>query len=716
MEQSEEDWNELGQVVVWLQAQGLSPGASVKEQLGFLWRLFQHNEGRLVNVTHDLDSLRARHSAEMAESYLEHLRSLSEQRDVLTQEYEQDNEVFRVQLHRMTLQQDAQMNEVAEMLYQEGLAEIIPCSPSEQVAYLLVERASLLERPDDPQTTAGKAGTPSASQQEIHSQHQGMDQGATSHGQSPWKRLFGLRKAAQKNLPMTYTSVELRPGSDSGSGLSVERELARLERDLEEASRRLAMAHKEIRRLTDELESAHMTQSAYEPELQRAQEEVELLRQEVEKLKKCDFVELRKAKEMNGHLDRQEIRELRPRGCVMDAARKALMETGVKMAAPQMLTVSLQTDLQLMEQDSNRERGLQRSETKYKLDELQHQMQRLKEKYNKLIYTTNKAEEEYVEVKQQREEEEKVLELLMDKTEEVEEEYVAIKSKKEEEERLYEELKTKVDEEKKECECAKSMEEELNLKLDKHLGQSEQPHRRLLLNKDSLLQQQKVDENEKVEQHVRHAQSFLKTTEKDLMLQAEDYLNLQRNQTPQQQDNTKELMEASQGDCEKLKKKFMEVLTSLDFQRSKNAKTRSQHKTKMQRAKQIFIKETGWRDERIKDLERDLAFALNSSTMEKDMIVNMNKENDKLLAEKRDLLGKLNEFEDKNIKTVLAATTTQYRVDFLEKENKHLQDTIVEMSGLIPSGTELQHALKNLKISADVKVNWLGKCVGGYRF
>ena len=53
--------------------------------------------------------------------------------------------------------------------------------------------------------------------------------------------------------------VELRPGS----GLGVEREWARLERDLEEASRRLAMAHREIRRLTDELESARMTQSAY---------------------------------------------------------------------------------------------------------------------------------------------------------------------------------------------------------------------------------------------------------------------------------------------------------------------------------------------------------------------------------------------------------------------------------------------------------------------
>ena len=47
------------------------------------------------------------------------------------------------------------------------------------------------------------------------------------------------------------------------SPVSLDQECARLERDVEEGSRRLAMAHKEIRHLTDELESAHLTQRAY---------------------------------------------------------------------------------------------------------------------------------------------------------------------------------------------------------------------------------------------------------------------------------------------------------------------------------------------------------------------------------------------------------------------------------------------------------------------
>ncbi|XP_014021754.1 myosin heavy chain, embryonic smooth muscle isoform isoform X7 [Salmo salar] len=845
-EQSEEEQKELELVVLCLQEEGMAPGASVKEQLGFLWRLFQHSEGRLVAVTHDLDSLRARHSAEMAEvqRYLEHIRSLSEKRDALAQEYEQENEVLRAQLQRLTLQQDAQMNEVAEMLYQEGLAEVIPSSHSEQVAYLLVERASLLERPNDPQVPDAQAGTPSASQQETQSQIQcpkeSMDQGAPSRGQSPWKRLFGLRKAAQSKQALA--SVELRPGS----GLSVEQEWARLERDLEEASRRLAMAHREIRRLTDELESAHMTQSAYEPELQGAQEEVEQLRQEVEKLKKCDVVELRKAKELNDRLD-QEIRALRTRVRTMDAERKTLLETVEKMkdsdnaakthpealqlnlakgegiAAPQMHTVCLQTELLLLDQDKTHERRLQQSETKDKLNDVRRQLQGLQEKYDELMNVTKKAEEyeDYEELKKQREEEEKVLELLMDKTEvvegeyeelktkkeemeeeyeelktkkeevervyeelktkkeEVERVYEELKTKKEEVERVYEELKTKMDEEKKEYEHLENMREEL--KLDEALGRSKQQQQhssqavelqfkvcaelkqgQAMVShlEQRALQQENRELREGLAQSSQKAQSCshlqeelsaerakLKAMEVEIqglqqqLKSTEHQLNVERNrntESGQQEEearytalrtqenqlhrrmweqreeelqeegcslreveaslnctnselsrrfrgqqthrdvlqsqtatarqeipadyvNLKECLEARQEDCEKLTKELMEVLTCLDLQKSKNAEKRSQHKAKMRRAKQIFLKETGCRDERIQSLERDLALALTSSAREKEMIVNMKEENGKLLAEKRDLLGKLNDVEEKTNKSVLAATTTQCR-------------------------------------------------------
>lgn len=41
---------------------------------------------------------------------------------------------------------EAQKSEIAEMLVQEGLAEVMSSSLSEQVAYLLADRAALMEK------------------------------------------------------------------------------------------------------------------------------------------------------------------------------------------------------------------------------------------------------------------------------------------------------------------------------------------------------------------------------------------------------------------------------------------------------------------------------------------------------------------------------------------------------------------------------------------
>lgn len=45
------------------------------------------------------------------------------------------------------------------MLYQQGLTELIHSSPSEQVAYLLVERASLLESGEAPDRLTSDGNT-----------------------------------------------------------------------------------------------------------------------------------------------------------------------------------------------------------------------------------------------------------------------------------------------------------------------------------------------------------------------------------------------------------------------------------------------------------------------------------------------------------------------------------------------------------------------------
>lgn len=46
------------------------------------------------------------------------------------------------------------------MLYNQGLTELVHSSPSEQVAYLLVERASLLESSEDLGSAAANTASP----------------------------------------------------------------------------------------------------------------------------------------------------------------------------------------------------------------------------------------------------------------------------------------------------------------------------------------------------------------------------------------------------------------------------------------------------------------------------------------------------------------------------------------------------------------------------
>ncbi|CAJ0936295.1 unnamed protein product, partial [Ranitomeya imitator] len=80
------------------------------------------------------------------ENYVAHIRHLTEEREALTTDFEKENIQLRIGLEKLQIQQDSQLKEVEEMLDQEGLNEISHSSPSEQIAYLLVERATLLEK------------------------------------------------------------------------------------------------------------------------------------------------------------------------------------------------------------------------------------------------------------------------------------------------------------------------------------------------------------------------------------------------------------------------------------------------------------------------------------------------------------------------------------------------------------------------------------------
>ncbi|XP_016106588.1 coiled-coil domain-containing protein 30-like [Sinocyclocheilus grahami] len=298
---------ELDELTLRLQRDGVSPEAPAEERELHLWLLLQRSEGSLSAASEDLQTLRTQQASEMreVENYVEHIRNMLEERESLTAEYERDSEQLRAELALMKHQQDSQCKEVVEMLEQEGLAEISQSSASEQVAYLLVERVTLLERLEaaerklDTQTLTGNL-------REVHLQEE------LDHMRHTWEEELRQQKESMNKGHSEELNRECT-------------ERQRLERDLEEASSRLAMAHKEIRHLTDELDLARKVQNLCVPDLQKTGEEVEQLKQEVDKLKQCDMVELQKAKERNERLD-SEICVLRDRVRSLDTERRTLLK------------------------------------------------------------------------------------------------------------------------------------------------------------------------------------------------------------------------------------------------------------------------------------------------------------------------------------------------------------------------------------------------------
>ncbi|XP_062419995.1 coiled-coil domain-containing protein 30 isoform X3 [Pungitius pungitius] len=310
----EEVRTELDQISMRLQEDGLPPDASVEEQQRHLWQELLAREAKLQSATQELLALRTQQASEMkeVESYVAHIRGLLEQRDSVTSDYERDNEPLRQELLQIRQHQENQSKELAEMLAQEDLGEIGSYSPSEQVAYLLVERATLLERLDAAERTL-ETESLTLNFGEVHNQeHIGHTMGEEPSqqredmqktldtltkqcsSQSPWKKLFGLRRSGQSKHNITPAQ---------GEQISQERrERQRLERDLEEASRRLAMAHQDIRRLTNELDAAKLNH-----------------------LDQSDMMKLQRAKEQNDTLD-SENRALRQRVHTLESKRKKLLD------------------------------------------------------------------------------------------------------------------------------------------------------------------------------------------------------------------------------------------------------------------------------------------------------------------------------------------------------------------------------------------------------
>ncbi|XP_008585030.1 PREDICTED: coiled-coil domain-containing protein 30-like [Galeopterus variegatus] len=92
---------------------------------------------------------------------------------------------------------------------------------------------------------------------------------------------------------------------------------------MEQAAKRLGMAHEEIQRLTGELQVKEKEQHKLDSALEKAQLEIEKLKESLIRLKENDSVDLQKAKEHNQRLN-EEILALRNRVRSLDSEKKVL--------------------------------------------------------------------------------------------------------------------------------------------------------------------------------------------------------------------------------------------------------------------------------------------------------------------------------------------------------------------------------------------------------
>ncbi|XP_035488474.2 paramyosin isoform X2 [Scophthalmus maximus] len=596
---------ELEQIATWLDEEGSAADSPREAQLCLLWRALRRTRSRLSSVTREQDTQRSRHFAEMAEvrKSLEQIRIFTGHKDALAREIQDENDQLRDQLRRLISLQDGQISEVAKMLYQQGLTDLIHSSPSEQVAYLLVERASLLETSVDPANCSSSSNNNSMcagnttrsmgteTQAPNSNAGQSPHRGALHHGPGSWRRLFGLHKASHSKPHFIPAEARQLTGQSS----SVARKCSRLELDLEEGSRRLAMAHNEIRRLTDELESAQLTQKAYEPELQAAQEEVE-------ELKKC-VAELRKAKELNDRLD-LEIRALRVRVRCLDAEKSSLQQT----------VVSLQKEVERFG------------------SALREQQQRAEQQLHTVQLQADHASE-----------------------------------------------------------LAKSQETELNRSnrlcrdLRNKLGAQT---RRLLVESEIITLKPKEADLQHCEN--AHSQPGKSSTTEDKEPRLHKEIAVDK-ECPHHQDAVR-TRTSTRDECETLKDEICETLQCLDKERSKYHEMKEKHKARLCWAKHKLDGETAWRDEKIKSLEREFSLCSHSLAKEKELVLSITAENEKLLAERTRLLQRLNEEEHNKKDSHLTAAVSKCRANFLEMENKKMGDKIIHISNQL---AVLERTLQN---------------------
>ncbi|XP_049734928.1 coiled-coil domain-containing protein 30 isoform X4 [Elephas maximus indicus] len=570
---------------------------------------------------------------------------------------------------------EAQLKEVEEMLHQEGLSEITLSSPSEQIAYLLVERSTVLRKLEfvDPNPESQRCMS------------------------SKLPRQFS--QSCNKDLETDKTAQNS------------------LERDVEQVAK-TGMAREEIRRLTDELQVKEKEQSKLDSVLQMAQLEKEKLKENLIKLKengepysKIYSVDLQKAKELNQRLN-EEILALRNRVRSLDSEKKMLGEEVERLKGEI-------HESQENEQAENHapgkivgaEQKVQYSSSGEKLKhQQQEELQQLRQNLLRLQNLCNSAEKELryergknldlkqhnsllqeesikikIELKQAQQKlldsakmcssltaewkhcQQKIKELELEVLKQAEsiksqnnlqEKLAQEKSKVADAEEKILELKQKLEHAQKVCltdTCIlgrKQLEEKIKEAIEneakvKQQYQEEQQKRKLLdQNINELQRQVRILQDKGNRLEMTSSQQQFRIQQQETLLKQLENEKRKSDEHLRSNQELSEKLSGLQQEKEALREEYGQFLKQLDVHvRNYNEKHHHQ-KNKLRRVKDRLVHEVHLRDERIKQLENDFGALQQQMEKEKEFQDQITTQNDILLLEKRKLLEQLTEQEE----------------------------------------------------------------------
>lgn len=113
-----QDADELHEIDERLRKDGFKTDITAEHKLRYLWRQLSRSETSLASSFETVEELRKQHSQEMieVETYVEHIRQLSSEREALTLELEVENEKLKADLDDMKNDQELNMLGIVDVI------------------------------------------------------------------------------------------------------------------------------------------------------------------------------------------------------------------------------------------------------------------------------------------------------------------------------------------------------------------------------------------------------------------------------------------------------------------------------------------------------------------------------------------------------------------------------------------------------------------------